>query len=128
MSTTSHLVNPENASRFFVVNADESREQTGRIHEAQRRKYSVSRFQEKDEEIPRIVKTHQAAQRLLEKKRIVNPFASLLSFPTSLMRTSGTMNGFLIHRLGVFSCVSSRKARKRKTASGSSNATLRTTG
>ncbi len=95
MSTTSHLVNPENASRFFVVNADESREQTGRIHEAQRRKYSVSRFQEKDEEIPRIVKTHQAAQRLLEKKRIVNPFASLLSFPTSLMRTRRDHERFL---------------------------------
>src|SRR5208337_1047001 len=44
MSSTSHDINPENASRCFLVNADESGEQTARIHASQREKYSLSRY------------------------------------------------------------------------------------
>ena len=95
MSTTNNTVNPENASRFFIVSADESREQTSRIHESQRRKYSLSRIRQKQEAVPRVVRTHQAAQRLLQAPTIVNPFAELLSFPTSLMRTRRDHERFL---------------------------------
>ncbi|MEA3341561.1 MAG: toprim domain-containing protein, partial [Chloroflexota bacterium] len=86
MSTTSHYTNPENASRSFVVNADESEEQTKAIHRAQRKKYSAERYAEKEKLIPLIIKTHHAAQRLLDVKIIFNPFAECLNFPSILMR------------------------------------------
>ncbi len=87
MSTTNNNINPENASRSFVVNTDESEEQTRAIHATQRKKYSVERFTEKENLIPVIIKTHYAAQRLLTMRIIVNPFAVLLDFPSSLMRS-----------------------------------------
>ena len=87
MSTTRAEINPENASRAFLVNADESREQTRRIHESQRAKYSLARHGREKSIVPRIVAAHKAAQRLLEPRVIVNPFASRLSFPDTLMRS-----------------------------------------
>jgi hypothetical protein len=95
MSGTSHTINPENASRYFVVNADESREQTERIHEAQRQKYSLERLERGRGAAERIIRTHQAAQRLLQKVAIVNDFAPLLGFPTSLMRSRRDHDRFL---------------------------------
>ena len=68
MSSTNHNINPENASRSFVINTDESEAQTVAIHQAQRRKYSVERYEERENLIPEIVRAHHAAQRLLEKK------------------------------------------------------------
>ena len=87
MSSTRTEMNPENASRAFLVNADESREQTRRIHEAQRSKYSLERHSKERSLIPRIIEAHHAAQRLLAPRVIVNPFASRLVFPDSLMRS-----------------------------------------
>jgi len=87
MSTTNNNINPENASRSFVVNTDESETQTRAIHASQRKKYSVRRFTEKETLIPQIIKTHFAAQRLLIPRTIVNPFAGVLDFPSSLMRS-----------------------------------------
>ena len=86
MSTTNHDTNPENASRSFVVNTDESEEQTKAIHRVQRKKYSPERYAEKEKLIPLIIKTHHAAQRLLEVRIIFNPFAKCLDFPSVLMR------------------------------------------
>ena len=65
MSSTRTEMNPENASRAFLVNADESREQTRRIHEAQRGKYSLERHSKERSLIPKIIECHYAAQRLL---------------------------------------------------------------
>jgi energy-coupling factor transporter ATP-binding protein EcfA2 len=95
MSGTSHALNPENASRCFVVNADESRGQTARIHEAQRQKYSLERLRTGNAEVEKIIRTHQAAQRLLTKRQIVNDFAPLLGFPTALMRSRRDHDRFL---------------------------------
>ena len=95
LSGTNHAQNPENASRYFVVNADESRVQTERIHEAQRQKYSLERLEAAPGAAQAIVKTHQAAQRLLEKRQIVNDFAPLIGFPTSLMRSRRDHDRFL---------------------------------
>jgi len=95
MSGTSHAVNPENASRCFLVNTDESRAQTQRIHENQRHKYSLQRLKTGGAEVELIVRTHRAAQRLLTKRNIVNDFAPLLDFPTSLMRTRRDHDRFL---------------------------------
>ena len=87
MSSTSHDINPENASRCFLVNADESGEQTARIHASQREKYSLSRYFDRLHSVPRIIARHHAAQRLLRPLLIVNPFAEHLDFPRSLIRT-----------------------------------------
>lgn len=95
MSGTNHNINPENASRCFVVNTDESREQTERIQENQRYKYSLDALQSGKETKERVIKTHHAAQRLLEKRDIVNDFAPFLNFPTSLMRTRRDHDRFL---------------------------------
>jgi hypothetical protein len=95
MSGTNHNINPENASRYFVVNTDESKEQTARIHEHQRHKHSLERIRAGSDEVPLIIRRHQAAQRLLEKKVVVNDFAPLLDFPTSLMRLRRDHDRFL---------------------------------
>ncbi len=87
MSTTRTDLNPENASRFFLLNADESEAQTRRIHQAQREKYSLKRLTERRSAVPQILRKHHAAQRLLQSVLIVNPFASYLDFPTALVRT-----------------------------------------
>jgi hypothetical protein len=95
MGSTSYRVNAENSSRCFVINADESREQTGRIHENQRKKYSLEKLRHGEEEVKRIVLRHHAAQRLLRKKNIVNDFAPYLDFPTGLMRLRRDHDRFL---------------------------------
>jgi len=92
---TRYDVNPENASRFFIVNADETIEQTRRIHEKQKDKYSIERKYLKEDVIPGIVKKHKSAQRLLQKIIIVNPFRSFLNFPDTTMRTRRDFDRFI---------------------------------
>jgi DNA primase catalytic core len=87
MSSTRSDINPENASRCFLVNADESPLQTARIHASQREKYTLQRYYERLHAIPRIIARHHAAQRLLKSLMVVNPFAEHLDFPRSLIRT-----------------------------------------
>lgn len=87
MSGTNNAINPENASRCFVVNTDESAEQTKRIQESQRLKYSLAKLKEGNESKEKIIRIHRAAQKLLRKVNIVNDFAPLLNFPVKLMRT-----------------------------------------
>ena len=101
MSTTNHRINPENASRYFLINADESKEQTRKIHEAQRNKYSLERYYEKKEKIPEVIKKHKSAQRLLRNIIIVNPFAKHLDFPDATMRTRRDNERFLDLIAGV---------------------------
>jgi DNA primase len=95
MSTTRQNINPENTTRFFLVNADETREQTKKIHEAQRKKYSLQRYEEKSTLIPAIVCKHHAAQRLLRNVLVVNEFAAQLDFPDMLMRTRRDHDRFM---------------------------------
>ena len=87
MSSTANEINPENASRAFVINIDESREQTRKIHSRQRGKYSLKRHSDRKNRIPQIIAQHQAAQRLLTPRLIINPYAERLVFPDGLMRT-----------------------------------------
>jgi DNA primase catalytic core len=86
LTTTRQNINPENASRFFVINTDESKEQTRRIHAAQREKYTLDQYRVQAEVIPRIIAKHHAAQRLLKKVAVVNDFNRYLDFPDTLMR------------------------------------------
>jgi len=87
VSSTDYGVNQENISRSFVIGADESRLQTQRIHRSQRKKYSFDRLWDQKHRIPQIIEKHRAAQRLLNKVLILNPFAEYLDFPDTLMRT-----------------------------------------
>lgn len=87
MSSTQTDINPENASRVFVINTDESVEQTRRIHSKQREKYSLKRYKTKTKDIPEIIRKHKSAQRMLKNYLIVNDFVEHLTFPDSLMRT-----------------------------------------
>ena len=95
LSTTNPQVNPENASRFFVVGADESQEQTKAIFTRQRGKYSVERYRDGDRATAQITHRHHAAQRLLSPRLIVNPFAECLEFPSKLMRARRDHERFL---------------------------------
>jgi DNA primase catalytic core len=95
LSTTRQNLNPENLSRYFVTHIDESQDQTQRIHEAQRKKHSLERHLEKIHIVPEIIKKHQAAQRLLRKVLIVNPFGEALGFPSHLMRTRRDNDRFM---------------------------------
>jgi len=95
MSTTNHKINPENASRYFLINADESKEQTKRIHEAQKLKYTLKKIKEKKDLVPQIINKHIYAQKLLRKLYIVNPFSKYLDFPDSTMRTRRDNERFL---------------------------------
>jgi len=95
MSSTRHEVNPENASRCFVINADETPDQTRKIHDLQRNKYTLARYYEKKHAIPQIIQKHKAAQRLLRNVLIVNPFGTYLDFPIQLIRTRRDNDRFM---------------------------------
>jgi energy-coupling factor transporter ATP-binding protein EcfA2 len=95
MGSTAGKVNPENASRCFVIHADESRQQTERIHEYQRKRKSLEYLSSGSGRVKEIIKTHTAAQRLLRNIPVINDFASLLDFPTSLMRSRRDHERFL---------------------------------
>lgn len=95
MSGTNHGINPENASRVFVVNTDESVQQTAKIHESQRRRYSLESLKTRKSQVEAVVRRHQAAQRLLRPVLVVNELAPYLDFPTTLMRLRRDHERFL---------------------------------
>ena len=76
VTTTRTDLDEETAGRFVVLSVDESREQTRAILAAQRE--AETRFPEEREGLLRL---HQNAQRLLAPVKVVNPYASRLTFP-----------------------------------------------
>jgi DNA primase catalytic core len=95
MSSTNYDVNPENASRSFVIQADESKEQTQRIYQKQREKYTFERQRIQKEVVPEIIRKHQAAQRMLNKYMIQNDFNRYLDFPDNMMRFRRDQDRFI---------------------------------
>jgi len=93
-TTTSPDVNPENLNRCFVIAIDETEEQTAHIHRLQRRNYTVEGFLTRKNH-DEIIKKHIFAQRLLKAIAVFNPFAELLSFPTSKLRSRRDNEKFL---------------------------------
>jgi DNA primase len=85
-ATTASAVNHENATRCFELTMDESAEQTRRIHERQRlmRTEHGLRLRQESEAI---VRRHWNAQRLLEPRPVIIPYADRLTFPSAWMRT-----------------------------------------
>lgn len=82
LSGTKDTINPENASRFFLVHTDESREQTRAVMQMQKHKYGLAGSGDRQE----IIARHHAAQQLLAPLKIVNPFVEALRFPDEQMR------------------------------------------
>jgi len=81
MSSTALYLNPENASRCLVLHVDESTEQTERVLRKQRHKRTFKGRLEELHTIPEITRKHRAAQIMLEKLPVFNPFAPCLTFP-----------------------------------------------
>jgi DNA primase len=93
-ATTASSVNHENATRCFELAMDESAKQTRRIHERMsllRTERGLALRQGADA----ISRRHWNAQRLLEPLPAVIPFAGLLSFPSSWLRTRRDYARFL---------------------------------
>ena len=85
-ATTASAVNHENATRCFELTMDESAEQTCRIHERQR-VMRTERGLRLRQEAEAIVRRHWNAQRLLEPRPVIIPYADRLTFPSAWMRT-----------------------------------------
>jgi hypothetical protein len=83
-TTTNPNLNPENTSRCFLIHLDESREQTARIQERQRRARSLSELGRID--VAAIEKRHHLIQRVLEPLPVVIPFAEHLTFSDHFLR------------------------------------------
>ena len=85
-TTTQPDLHPETRSRFLVTTIDESREQTAKILDAQRKARTLDGFRRK---LARetILKKHHAFQRLLKPLPVFNPFADLLTFTDERLLT-----------------------------------------
>jgi len=81
-STTEPAIHYENATRCFTLSLDESPDQTQQVHQAQ----SVNRTLEGFARAGRIRETrqlHRNIQRLLKPVKVVNPYATQLTFPVN---------------------------------------------
>ncbi|MBL8113181.1 MAG: toprim domain-containing protein [Acidobacteria bacterium] len=86
LTTTAIELDPELENRCLRLTVDESREQTRRIHELQRRRQSLEGlFARKRKE--RIEKLHRNAQRLLRPLHVLNPYERHLTFVDDQTRT-----------------------------------------
>jgi hypothetical protein len=86
MSSTNYNVNAENASRAFMMYADESDEQTSRIYMQQMTKRTFEKQKFKQQIEPEIVRKHVSAQRMLQNYMVVSRFDTASFFPKSMMR------------------------------------------
>lgn len=78
-TTTRPDVDPETRSRFLVTTIDESRAQTARILDSQRKAHTLAGFRRKLHRAD-VLERHHAFQRLLRPLPVFNPFADLLTF------------------------------------------------
>jgi DNA primase len=85
-TTTSIDIDEELMNRCLVLTVDESRDQTERIHELQRKARTIEGIlqNEQRKDIQRLM---QNAQRLIVPMRIANPFARHLTFTSGRTRT-----------------------------------------
>jgi hypothetical protein len=86
LSTTAIEIDPELENRCLRLTVDESREQTKKIHELQRKRQTLEGLRAKSEK-EKIEKLHRNAQRLLRPVKVINPYASELTFAFDQTRT-----------------------------------------
>ncbi|MBK8597166.1 MAG: toprim domain-containing protein [Holophagales bacterium] len=79
LTTTAIEIDEELLNRCLVLTVDESREQTRRIHELQRRASTLDGILALRRK-PKALKVHRNAQRLLRPLLVHNPYASRLTF------------------------------------------------
>jgi hypothetical protein len=79
ITTTDPNTDPETKSRFFITSVDESRDQTRRILDFQRRRQTLDGVRG-TLEVDVILKRHRNFQRLLKPLAVVNPFAERLTY------------------------------------------------
>ena len=75
----------ELANRFIVLSADEDRERTRRIHEAQRENETLTGLLRKIDRDD-VLTVHHNAQKLLRSLWVINPYARYLTFPEDQLR------------------------------------------
>ncbi|KFW98546.1 DNA primase [Pectobacterium betavasculorum] len=86
LTTTAIDVDEELLNRCLVLTVNESREQTEAIHALQRHKQTLEGLLMENEK-GYLTELHQNAQRLLRPLKVVNPFASQLTFLSDKTRT-----------------------------------------
>ncbi|MCF6312419.1 MAG: CHC2 zinc finger domain-containing protein [Verrucomicrobiales bacterium] len=86
LTTTSIDIDEELMNRCLVLTVDESKEQTERIHEMQRKARTLEGLRIKKRRA-KILTLLQNAQRLLNPVAIINPFADELTFTAERTRT-----------------------------------------
>ncbi|CAG76290.1 DnaG primase-like protein [Pectobacterium atrosepticum SCRI1043] len=86
LTTTAIDVDEELLNRCLVLTVNESREQTEAIHALQRHKQTLEGLLMENEK-NYLTELHQNAQRLLKPLKVVNPFASQLTFLSDKTRT-----------------------------------------
>ncbi|KFF70599.1 DNA primase [Pectobacterium brasiliense] len=86
LTTTAIDVDEELLNRCLVLSVNESREQTEAIHALQRHKQTLEGLLMENEK-GYLTELHQNAQRLLRPLKVVNPFASQLTFLSDKIRT-----------------------------------------
>ena len=85
MTSTQAEFDEELANRFLVLSVDEEREQTQRIHDAQRQGETLRGLLSRLDK-QAVLATHHAAQRLLRPLKVIIPFAETLRFPSDRLR------------------------------------------
>lgn len=78
-TTTNPEINAETKSRFFVLGVDESKEQTRKILESQRKSHSLDGLFG-NLEVENIIHRHRTFQRMLRPLPVVNPFAEYILY------------------------------------------------
>lgn len=93
-TTTNPEINPETKSRFFVLGMDESREQTRRILEMQRKSHTLKGMIGNCDESS-IIQKHHIFQRLLNPYAVVNPYAEELFYEDDRLQARRDQPKFL---------------------------------
>ena len=85
ITTTEVCFDDETTSRFITLTIDESKEMTEKILKRQREQDTLEALI-RQTEAERIATRHHNAQRLLRPLKVVNPYASQLTFPSDSLR------------------------------------------
>jgi DNA primase len=86
LTTTAIDIDEELMNRCLVLTVNESREQTRAIHALQRSRQTLAGLLAEDDRHA-VLKLHRNAQSLLERLKVVNPFADRLTFLDDKTRT-----------------------------------------
>ena len=93
-TTTNPEINAETKSRFFILGVDESKEQTRKILESQRKSHSLEGLVG-NLEVENIIHKHRTFQRMLRPLPVVNPYAEYLFYDDDRLQARRDQPKFL---------------------------------